>query len=580
MNNTNRNNSLGDAALSFRVLIDGNDLAEAADIVSIAVRKRFCKISSAEVVLHYGSLLNNEFVDDKNNDITIGNDLEIYAGETALCVFKGVVVKKSVNLSNKKSHLRLTAKNKAYKMTCNRYNSVFSEKTDSEIIEELIKKYGIDYDVDTTSYKNETVTQYNCTDWDFINLKAERNSLLVFADDDKIIVKKPKTGDTKIVIDGYESIIDFDAQLDGRNAFSDYKASSWNYGSQEKQEVEQSNSSDNFTQGAPQTKQLADKLGNNTFNININSSFVDNDLIIEKIASIIMRNNLSRIIGRVKLYGVSDVAPGETVKLKGVGNSFNGDAYATEVEFDFENGGWTTTIGFGMEETPYYRLYDDIEAAPTAEFTAATHGLQIAKVVALEGDPADDYRIKVALPCFDGENTEIWARLAIPDAGNKRGYFFPPELDDEVVVGFVDRNPNNPIILGSLHSNKIPTSQPLTDDNNKKGIYLKSGIKIEFDEENKKIGIETPDDNKLIMSNKDKKIEICDTNGNKIVMDSNGITIKSAGKITVDATSDISLKGINMTSEASASYKASGKANTEISSSGITAVKGSLVQIN
>ena len=148
------------------------------------------------------------------------------------------------------------------------------------------------------------------------------------------------------------------------------------------------------------------------------------------------------------------------------------------------------------------------------------------------------------------------------------------------MVGFVDRNPNNPIILGSLHSNKIPTSQPLTDDNNKKGIYLKSGIKIEFDEENKKIGIETPDNNKLIMSDKDKKIEICDTNGNKIVMDSNGITIKSAGKITVDATSDISLKGINMTSEASASYKASGKANTEISSSGITAVKGSLVQIN
>ena len=165
---------------------------------------------------------------------------------------------------------------------------------------------------------------------------------------------------------------------------------------------------------------MADKLGNNTFNININSSFVDNDLIIEKIASTIMRNNLSRIIGRVKLYGVSDVVPGETVKLEGVGNSFNRDAYATEVEFDFENGGWTTTIGFGMEETPYYRLYNNIEAAPTAKFTAATHRLQVTKVVALEGDPADDYRIKVALPCFDGENTEIWARLAIPETTDRK----------------------------------------------------------------------------------------------------------------------------------------------------------------
>ena len=260
MNSNNDEYDLNDSSLDFRVSIGGNDLRELADIVAIHVHKQFCKISSAEVVLHYGSLLDDEFVDDKNEDLAIGNELEISAGEDDLCLFKGVIVKKAVSLSNKKSVLTLTAKNKAYKMTQNRYNHVFTDMKDSEIIEELINKYGLGCDVEATSYKNESVTQYNCSDWDFINIKADANSLLVFADDDQIVVKKPKVDSPKLEINGYESIIDFDAQLDGRNAFSSYKAASWNYNSQEKQEVEQKNASDDFSQGSQQGKQLADKL--------------------------------------------------------------------------------------------------------------------------------------------------------------------------------------------------------------------------------------------------------------------------------------------------------------------------------
>lgn len=580
MNSNNDEYDLNDSSLDFRVSIGGSDLRELADIVAIHVHKQFCKISSAEIVLHYGSLLDDEFVDDKNEDLAIGNELEISAGEDDLCLFKGVIVKKAVSLSNKKSVLTLTAKNKAYKMTQNRYNHVFTDMKDSEIIEELINKYGLGCDVEATSYKNESVTQYNCSDWDFINIKADANSLLVFADDDQIVVKKPKVGSPKLEINGYESIIDFDAQLDGRNAFSSYKAASWNYNSQEKQEVEQKNASDDFSQGSQQGKQLADKLENDTYNMNFNSYFADSDIITEKMNATMVRNNLSRIIGKVRLYGVEGVIPGETVNFSGLGGSFNGDAFVTEVGYDFEQGAWNTVIGFGLEETPYYWSYDDIDAAPASELSPATHGLQMAKVVALEGDPAGDCRIKVSLPCFDGNSTEVWARFATPNAGKERGVFFFPEVDDEVVVGFADQNPNNPIILGALHSNKLASPQELKDDNNVKGFYLKSGIKLEFNEEDKIISLETPGSNKLVLNDKDGKLEIVDSNGNQIVMDNQGITIKSAGKIAIEATSDMNLKGVNMTSEASASYKASGSANAEVSSSGIMVVKGSLVQIN
>ena len=580
MTNGNDTYDLNDSSLDYRVTVGGNDLRDIADVMSIHVHKQFFKISSAEIELHYGSMLDDEFVDDKNEDLVIGNDLEIHAGEDNLCLFKGVIVKKAVSLSNKKSVLTLSAKNKAYKMAQNRYNCIFTDMKDSEIIEELIGKYGLGCDVEATSYKNESATQYNCSDWDFINIKADANSLLVFADDDQITVKKPKVGSPKLEINGYESIIDFDAQLDGRNAFSSYKAASWNYNSQEKQEVEQKNGSDDFSQGSQQGKQLADKLKNDSYTMNFNSCFADSDVMTEKVNATMMRNNLSRIIGKVRLYGVTGVIPGETVKFSGLGSSFNGDAYVTEVGFDFEQGAWNTVIGFGLEETPYYWMYDDVNAAPTSELSPATHGLQIAKVVALEGDPLEDFRIKVSLPCFDGNSTEVWARFATPNAGKERGIFFFPEIDDEVVVGFADQNPNNPIILGALHSNKLASPQELSDDNNVKGFYLKSGIKLEFNEEDKIVSVETPGSNKLVLNDKDGKIEIVDSNGNQIVMDNQGINIKSAGKIVMEATSDMNLKGVNMTSEASASYKASGSANAEVSSSGIMVVKGSLVQIN
>lgn len=579
MSNTEQNTSDQNVSLQYKVTINGKELPDEVNVISIYIQKSFNKIPTAELVVYYGSILLDEYVDKQNEDLSIGNDIEIFADKELL--FKGVIVKQAISLSNKKSILKLTAKNEAYKLTLTRFNHIFSEKTDSDIIDEIIKKYGLKSDTDSTSYNNETATQYNCTDWDFINIKAELNSLLVFADNDKIIVKKPDAAaEPKEKINGYDSIMDFDAQIDGRTSFSGYKATLWNYNKQEKDEIEEKNSSNDFKQGNLQTDDIAKLLNNDNYNININSQFTDTDLVTEKVKAKIMRNNLSRIIGKTKLYGAMVVNPGEVIEFSGIGDRFNGKAFVSQTEYQFEDGAWSTSLGFGLEETAYCYQYDDINSYPSSEITPATNGLQIGKVVALEGDPIDEERIKISLPCFDGDNAEIWARLSNPDSGNKRGYFFAPEIDDEVVVGFIDENPNNPIVLGALHGSKLPSPQPLSDDNNIKGFYLKSEIKLEFNEEDKIVTLETPGGNKLVLNDKDGVFELCDSNGNKITMDSNGITIKSAGKVTVEATSDMELKGVNIKAEASASLKASGSGNAEVSSSGVMVVKGSLVQIN
>ena len=577
MSNSDQSNN---SALLYKVLLNGVELSEDTEIISIRIRKQFCKIPSAEVTFYYGNLSNSTFIDENDDKLDVGTEIEILATDDELTLFKGIVVKKGISLSSRRSYLTLTAKNKAFKMTQSRMNHVFSEMKDSEIIEDLIGKYGIDCDVEATTYQNESVTQYNCTDWDFVNMKAEANGMLVLVGDEGIKVGNPTTGDAKLEINGYDSIIDFDAQLDGTTAYTEYKAKAWNYNTQEPQEVEQKNSSSDFSQGKQQTKDIAEKLESDAFNMNFNGSFVDEDVITAKLNATIMRNNLARVIGKVKLYGVNEVSPGECVQFSGIGESFNGIAFATEATYEFKNGAWYTTIGFGLEDTSYYWTYDDINAAPASELLPAAHGLQMGKVVALEGDPMDDFRIKVELPCFDGDNAEVWARLTCADAGDKRGFYFVPEIGDEVVIGFVDQNPSNPIVLGTLHSNKIPAPQEHSDDNNVKGLYLKSGIKLEFNEEDKIVTLETPGGNSLHLNDKDGKIEIADSNGNQITLDNQGITIKSAGKVAIEATQDMNLKGVNLTAEASAQLKASGNAQAEVSSSGVMVVKGSLVQIN
>ena len=72
-----------------------------------------------------------------------------------------------------------------------------------------------------------------------------------------------------------------------------------------------------------------------------------------------------------------------------------------------------------------------------------------------------------------------------------------------------------------------------------------------------------------------------DQNGNTIVLDKDGITLKSGKKaVTVKATTDFKAEGANAEISATSGVKVKGSGTAEISSSGSTTVKGSMVMIN
>ena len=78
-------------------------------------------------------------------------------------------------------------------------------------------------------------------------------------------------------------------------------------------------------------------------------------------------------------------------------------------------------------------------------------GLLFARVSNVD-DPARLGRVKVALPGLSSTVESAWARVLAPGAGGKHGVYWPLEMNDEVVVGFVGGHPELPIVLGALWS--------------------------------------------------------------------------------------------------------------------------------
>ncbi|WP_157217411.1 phage baseplate assembly protein V [Flavisphingomonas formosensis] len=126
-------------------------------------------------------------------------------------------------------------------------------------------------------------------------------------------------------------------------------------------------------------------------------------------------------------------------------------------------------------------------------------------------DPDNQGRIQVDYPAFEGRSRTAWMPIAMPMAGNNRGFAFMPELDDEAVVGFLSGDVDQPVVLGFTWNGKdaSPSSHP-----RERIIRSYNGHVIRM--------IDSPKG-----AQGSGSITIEDANGNKVVM--------SNGKIRLDA---------------------------------------------
>ncbi len=162
-------------------------------------------------------------------------------------------------------------------------------------------------------------------------------------------------------------------------------------------------------------------------------------------------------------------------------------------------------------------------------------------------DPEGLGRIRVTFPWLSDNNVSNWARVATPLAGPELGHFFQPEMGDEALVAFEMGDVQKPYILGYLWNGD---NAPPSDDPSVRMIQTVAGHKLVFTDTGGEEGILVEDSNGNKIEMNADGILMEDANGNKIEMTSGGITIESGG--------DVTIKGTNVTIEASAKLAATG----------------------
>ncbi len=580
---------------TFDILIDGQLVDPGYQVLSISIVKEINKIPTAKLVIQDGNTSEENFRISEEEEFIPGKSITIKAGRDGenTQLFKGIIIKHGLKAKeNGKTELNLECRDETVKMTLGRHSKYYEESKDSEIIEEIIGNYNtLNHDVEATNISHLEMVQHHCTDWDFISMRAEANGKLVMVDDGKITVKAPITsGSPAISVLFGSTLIDFEAEMDSRNQWNTVEAKSWNYGGQDLFEHITENVS--ITEpGNVNGSDLATAISPQKYQLRHTGQALEEELQ-EWTQSVMQKSRLSKIQGRAKFIGFGEIKPGQLIGLQGVGSRFEGNAFVSAIRHDVYNGSWYTQAQFGLNPDCFSHIHKHIMDVPASGLVPSIHGLQIGKVVQLQDDPEGENRILVRLPIIDNSARGVWARVATLDAGSGetnggRGSFFLPEIEDEVIVGFLNDDPREAVVLGMLNSSAKPAPINAQDDNHEKGFVTRSKLRVHFNDDTKTISIDTPAGNSIILDEDTTSITIEDQNGNITKMNTDGIEMKSPGNIKVEATGNLDMKaGMNMTLDAtqitvkaSASMEVKG-ATTSVSADGPTTIKGAIVNIN
>ena len=192
-------------------------------------------------------------------------------------------------------------------------------------------------------------------------------------------------------------------------------------------------------------------------------------------------------------------------------------------------------------------------------------GLVVAQVTDNQ-DPDGLARVRVRLPWQAEGDSSFWARIAVPMTGDRKGTYFLPDVDDEVLVAAERGDPSHLYVLGMLwNGQKLPPETNDDGQNNKRVILSRAESFLAFfDGDPPSVELALKDGKHLLMD--DQGVVLEDGKGNTIKIES------ASGAITIESSGQLKLKAQTVSIESGASM--------EIKASGTLTLQGALVQIN
>ena len=380
-------------------------------------------------------------------------------------------------------------------MTQSKDSKVFQEKSVKEVISEILQEYSIDaqWDITETYPKLDYCVQYNETDFDFVHRLLEEAGIYYYfeheEDAQKMVLK-----DSIASHEAYPT----DDTIKWRTAMSDEPTIIAWYMQQEVRAAETILTEFDFL--APATKNEAtvkakeppEMLGKMDW-FEHPARVVQNSVKpdaqpattpLKQRATVRMEELQSCYASATGTTNVRDLATGMTFDIENENNSgddgtyvmvsaiyridFGGPESIDELQSTGKHEGYLCDFLCVSKKGLNYRT-------PRVTARPVIAGPQTAMVVGTSGKEIETDkhgRIKIQFH-WDrlgkkDQNSSCWVRVVQPFAGKGYGMFSLPRVGDEVVVQFLDGDPDRPIIIGAVYNNenmmawKLPEQSTLT----------------------------------------------------------------------------------------------------------------------
>ena len=543
------------------IKVNGRELPPGSSITFVEVTHAVNRIPRASISLMEGETNKNDFHFVSKAMYAPGNEVSIMAkkGDKAQkVVFQGLIVRSKFRHSAFGPAFDLDLYDAAYRLTRQRNFRVFKQdSTDEQAFRNSLKllkhnsspavKYG---KVEMPAIKHKNLVQHDLTDWDFLCMRANACGRVVLVKNGEINVVVPKLQRAAGTITyGLDPLLEVELEADAQDLIGGFEA--WNKELQKVKPVPQKTTLSSSPLAPKHYKATTAAKALGGFQL---KEFLPTPMPKPELQAYtegrIMRGKGSGTKGHLRMQERAEFEIGKCIQLKGFGSINNEKVYISGVKHQIDVSSWTVDVQLGLSGQSY--LEDREWNAPEAQgLLGPAQGLHYAEVTKLKKDKEKKLLVQVSVPGEDKKTNLLWATMATPYAGKDHSVWFHPEVGDLVVLGYMNNDPRYPVILGGIH--RTVTENPVKWDaqNKEKGIMLRQGIGILFNDKDGTVKITTaakPAEGQTITLDKKKgEISLNHKTKSKVIINDKGLTIDTQGDLKINAKKiDINGKAITI----------------------------------
>ncbi|HUX88749.1 MAG TPA: VgrG-related protein [Chloroflexota bacterium] len=517
----------------------------------------------------------------------IGGEVAIEMGraEEPGLVFKGEITAVELEVGlGRPPMLVVRGYARSHRLHRGRQSKSYLNMTDSDVATKIGQSVGLQVQADSTTTVHPYLLQTNQTNWEFLKERAAAIGYELFVDDRTLHFRKPKNGEEMAAEQKlWDNLLSLRVKVSSAFQAESVVVRSWDPTSKEALVGQASKGSLAPKTGLDKSgAEAASAFGSATVYV-VNRPVGTQSQATELAQAVYNALDGSYVQAEGLCTGDPSIRAGMTIEMKTIGSRLSGKYYLTSVTHTLSSEGYTTAfVVSGRQTDSLLELID-----PRGDSAPALPSVVVGIVTDNTDPEANQGRVKVKFPWLVEDDQSWWARVASPMAGNGRGFYFLPEVDDEVLVAFEHGDPTRPFVLGALWNGKdLPpkkNSEVISSSQvNQRMIKTRAGHVITLDDTS---GAELIS----IIDKTGKNLIKIESSSNKITIQADGdVAITAKGKVAVSAEQDVDVsangnakvkaeQNVDVEATGNATVKATG--NASVQANGNLDLKGSMVNV-